>query len=163
MLLLHKPAGVITTARDPEGRPTVVSLVKHPARVVPVGRLDGDTTGVLLLTNDGELANRLAHPKYEVEKVYVAELRRAGERRDASRGWRTEWCSTMARPHPHECAGLGRTKVELTIHEGRNRQVRRMFEAVGHRVRASAPKPIRPADARRARARRVARGSSPPR
>jgi len=64
----------VTTARDPEGRPTVVSLVKHPARVVPVGRLDGDTTGVLLLTNDGELANRLAHPKYEVEKVYVAEL-----------------------------------------------------------------------------------------
>ena len=73
-VLLHKPAGVVTTASDPQGRPTVVGLVEHPARVVPVGRLDGDTTGALLLTNDGELAHRLAHPKYEVDKVYVAEL-----------------------------------------------------------------------------------------
>src|SRR6185312_6644050 len=73
-VLLHKPAGVVTTASDPQGRPTVVGLVDHPSRVVPVGRLDADTTGALLLTNDGELAHRLAHPKYEVEKVYVAEL-----------------------------------------------------------------------------------------
>ena len=73
-VLLHKPAGVVTTARDPQGRPTVVGLVGHPARVVPVGRLDADTTGVMLLTNDGELAHRLAHPRYEVDKVYVAEL-----------------------------------------------------------------------------------------
>src|SRR5215216_7514956 len=73
-VLLHKPAGVVTTARDPHGRPTVVGLVDHPARVVPVGRLDADTTGALLLTNDGELAHRLAHPRYEVDKVYVAEL-----------------------------------------------------------------------------------------
>src|SRR6476660_760979 len=73
-VLLHKPAGVITTASDPQGRPTVVGLVKHPARVVPVGRLDGETTGVLLLTNDGELSHQLAHPRYEVEKVYVVEL-----------------------------------------------------------------------------------------
>src|SRR5256885_3965444 len=74
-VLLHKPAGVLTTARDPRGRPTVVELVAgHDARVVPVGRLDADTTGALLLTNDGQLAHRLAHPRYEVEKVYVAEV-----------------------------------------------------------------------------------------
>src|ERR671938_1473680 len=71
-LLLHKPAGVVTTARDPQGRPTVVDLVPPEPRVVPVGRLDADTTGALLLTNDGELAHRLAHPRYEVEKVYEA-------------------------------------------------------------------------------------------
>jgi 23S rRNA pseudouridine2605 synthase len=73
-VLLHKPAGVLTTARDPHGRRTVVELVDHPARVVPVGRLDADTTGALLLTNDGELAHRLAHPRYEVEKVYEAAI-----------------------------------------------------------------------------------------
>ena len=73
-VLLHKPAGVVTTARDPQGRPTVVDLVQHPARVVPVGRLDADTTGVLLLTNDGPLAHRLAHPRYGVEKVYEAQV-----------------------------------------------------------------------------------------
>src|SRR5215211_2010218 len=73
-LLLHKPAGVVTTARDPQGRPTVVQLVPAEPRVVPVGRLDADTTGALLLTNDGELAHRLAHPRYEIEKVYEAEV-----------------------------------------------------------------------------------------
>src|SRR6476619_42355 len=73
-VLLHKPAGVVTTASDPQGRPTVVELVEHESRVVPVGRLDADTTGVLLLTNDGDLAHRLAHPRYEVEKVYEAEV-----------------------------------------------------------------------------------------
>src|SRR5436189_550240 len=73
-VLLHKPAGVVTTASDPEGRPTVVGLVGHSARVVPVGRLDADTTGALLLTNDGALAHRLAHPRYEVDKVYVADV-----------------------------------------------------------------------------------------
>ena len=73
-VLLHKPAGVVTTARDPHGRPTVVGLVRHEARVLPVGRLDADTTGALLLTNDGDLAHRLAHPRYEVDKVYEAEV-----------------------------------------------------------------------------------------
>src|SRR5262249_52738611 len=73
-VLVPKPAGVVTTARDPQGRPTVVGLVGHPARVVPVGRLDADTTGVLLLTNDGELAHRLAHPRYEIDKVYAADV-----------------------------------------------------------------------------------------
>jgi len=132
-VLLHKPAGVITTARDPEGRPTVVSLVKHPARVVPVGRLDGDTTGVLLLTNDGELANRLAHPKYEVEKVYVAELDARAS--DATLKRLADGVVLDDGPTaPARVRRLGRTKVELTIHEGRNRQVRRMFDAVGHPV-----------------------------
>src|ERR671933_2663448 len=73
-VLLHKPAGVVTTARDPQGRPTVVALVDHPARVVPVGRLDADTTGALLLTNDGPLAHSLAHPRYGVEKVYEVDV-----------------------------------------------------------------------------------------
>jgi len=73
-VLLHKPAGVVTTARDPQGRPTVVGLVGHERRVVPVGRLDADTTGALLLTNDGPLAHRLMHPRYEVDKVYQAEV-----------------------------------------------------------------------------------------
>ncbi len=73
-VLLHKPGGVVTTARDPQGRPTVVELVSHSTRVVPVGRLDADTTGVLLLTNDGQLAHRLAHPRYGVPKVYEAEV-----------------------------------------------------------------------------------------
>src|SRR5262249_8488873 len=81
-VLLHKPAGTVTTASDPQGRPTVVGLVDHPARVVPVGRLDADTTGALLLTNDGELAHRLAHPRYEVEKVYEADVE--GEPDDAA-------------------------------------------------------------------------------
>ena len=83
-VLLHKPAGVVTTARDPGGRPTVVELVGHPVRIVPVGRLDADTTGVLLLTNDGELAHRLAHPSHEVDKIYIAEVE--GDPSDADSG-----------------------------------------------------------------------------
>ena len=133
-VLLHKPAGVITTARDPQGRPTVVSLVKHPARVVPVGRLDGETTGVLLMTNDGELAHRLAHPKYEVEKVYVAELdTRASDAtiKKLAGGVQLDDGPTA----PAHVRRLGRTKLELTIHEGRKRQVRRICAAVGHPVR----------------------------
>ncbi len=100
-VLLHKPAGRVTTARDPQGRPTVVDLVDVPERVVPVGRLDVDTTGALLLTNDGPLAHRLAHPRYGVEKVYEVD---------------------------------GTWRIELSLHEGRNRQVKRMCAAVGHRV-----------------------------
>ena len=133
-ILLHKPAGVVTTARDPGGRPTVVDLVDHPARVVPVGRLDIDTTGVLLLTNDGELAHRLAHPRYEVDKVYVAEVE--GDPTDETlaqlaAGIELEDGLTAAAA----VRRLGRGRVELTIHEGRNRQVRRMLERVGHPVR----------------------------
>jgi 23S rRNA pseudouridine2605 synthase len=133
-VLLHKPAGVVTTASDPQGRPTVVDLVAHEVRVVPVGRLDADTTGALLLTNDGELAHRLAHPKYEVEKVYEAEVE--GEPSDEAlrslaKGVELEDGPTA----PAQVRRLGPSTVELSIHEGRNRQVRRMLETVGHPVR----------------------------
>jgi 23S rRNA pseudouridine2605 synthase len=133
-LLLHKPAGVVTTARDPHGRPTVVELVPREPRVVPVGRLDADTTGALLLTNDGGLAHRLAHPRYEVEKVYEAEvdgrpteevLTRLREGLELEDGRTAPAQATLLRPE----------LVELTIHEGRKHQVKRMLEAVGHPVR----------------------------
>ncbi|HZU21096.1 MAG TPA: pseudouridine synthase [Gaiellaceae bacterium] len=133
-VLLNKPTGVVTTARDPRGRPTVVDLVRHPSRVVPVGRLDVDTTGALLLTNDGELAHRLAHPRYEVDKVYEVET----EARVADRDLRRlrEGVELDDGPtRPARVRRLGERRIELTIHEGRNRQVRRMLEAVGHRVR----------------------------
>jgi 23S rRNA pseudouridine2605 synthase len=132
-VLLHKPAGVVTTARDPHGRPTVVDLVEHASRVVPVGRLDADTTGALLLTNDGELAHRLAHPRYEVEKVYEAEVE--GEPSDEAlaaleRGVELDDGPTA----PARARRLGPSLVELSIHEGRKHQVKRMLEAVGHPV-----------------------------
>jgi 23S rRNA pseudouridine2605 synthase len=133
-LLLHKPAGVVTTASDPQGRPTVVDLVRHESRVVPVGRLDADTTGALLLTNDGYLAHRLAHPKYEVEKVYEAEVEgEPGEEalRRLAAGVELE----DGRTAPASVRLLAPSLVALAIHEGRNRQVRRMLEAVGHPVR----------------------------
>jgi pseudouridine synthase len=134
-VLLHKPAGVVTTARDPQGRPTVVGLVDHPARVVPVGRLDADTTGALLLTNDGELAHRLAHPRYEVDKVYVADVQGRptdGTLRRLAEGMMLE----DGRTAPARARRLEPSRIELTIHEGRNRQVKRMLETAGHRVRA---------------------------
>lgn len=133
-VLLHKPAGVVTTARDPQRRPTVVGLVDHPARVVPVGRLDADTTGALLLTNEGPLAHRLAHPRYGVEKVYEVEvegrpsdaaLRRLAEGVDLEDG----------RTAPAKVRRLASSRIELTLHEGRKHQVKRMCEAVGHPVR----------------------------
>jgi len=132
-LLLHKPAGVVTTARDPQGRPTVVELVPREPRVVPVGRLDADTTGALLLTNDGELAHRLAHPRYGVEKVYVVEVE--GRPTDETlalleRGVDLE----DGRTAPAGTRRLGPHTIELVLHEGRNRQVKRMLEAVGHPV-----------------------------
>ncbi len=133
-VLLNKPRGAITTARDPEGRPTVVDLVGGAIRVVPVGRLDRDTAGVLLLTNDGELAHRLAHPRYRVEKVYVADVEGEPDERALralAEGVRLEDGITA----PARVRLLGPARVELTLHEGRNRQVRRMLEAVGHPVR----------------------------
>jgi 23S rRNA pseudouridine2605 synthase len=133
-VLLHKPAGVVTTARDPQGRPTVVGLVPLEPRVVPVGRLDADTTGALLLTNDGPLAHRLSHPRYGVEKTYVAEvegdpgegaLQRLREGVDLEDG----------RTAPAGARRLGPGGVELVLHEGRKHQVKRMLEAVGHPVK----------------------------
>jgi 23S rRNA pseudouridine2605 synthase len=132
-VLLHKPAGVVTTARDPQGRPTVVELVPGEPRVVPVGRLDADTTGALLLTNDGQLAHRLAHPRYGVEKTYVAEVEGdAGEEalRCLRDGVELEEGSTA----PARARRLGRGRVELILHEGRKHQVKRMLAAVGHPV-----------------------------
>ena len=133
-VLLHKPAGVVTTARDPQGRPIVVDLVRHESRVLPVGRLDADTTGALLLTNDGELAHRLAHPRYEVEKVYEAEVE--GEPSDealAKLAAGIELDDGLTAPA--RAQRLGPSSVELSIHEGRKHQVKRMLEAVGHPVR----------------------------
>ncbi|MER3409868.1 MAG: pseudouridine synthase [Thermoleophilia bacterium] len=132
-VLLHKPAGVLTTARDPRGRPTVLDLVRHPSRVVPVGRLDADTTGALLLTNDGELAHRLAHPRYRVDKVYEVEVE--GEPSDAAlrrlrRGVELE----DGRTAPARVRRLGPSRLEITIHEGRKHQVKRMCAAIGHPV-----------------------------
>jgi len=132
-VLLNKPRGTITTARDPEGRPTVVDLVKGDVRVVPVGRLDRDTTGVLLLTNDGPLAHRLAHPRYGIEKTYVAKVR--GEPSDETLARLATGVELEDGPTaPARVRRLGPSRVELVLHEGRNRQVRRMLEAVGHPV-----------------------------
>ena len=132
-VLLHKPPGVVTTASDPRGRPTVVDLVAHPSRVVPVGRLDADTTGALLLTNDGELAHKLAHPSHEIDKVYVAEVK--GDPSAAALE-RLERGIDLAdgRSAPARARRLGAGCVELTIHEGRKHQVKRMLAAVGNPV-----------------------------
>jgi 23S rRNA pseudouridine2605 synthase len=129
-ILLYKPAGYVTTLKDPENRVKVTDLVKIEERVVPVGRLDFNTTGVLLLTNDGELTNKLMHPSFEVDKVYKAEV--DGTITDEilnklSIGVDLEDGKTA----PAKAVKLADNKIELTIHEGRNRQVRRMLEAVG--------------------------------
>jgi len=134
-LLLHKPAGVVTTARDPQGRPTVVALVPRDPRVVPVGRLDADTTGALLLTNDGQLAHRLAHPRYAVDKVY--EIAVEGDPPpEALRRLREGVELDDGPTAPALVRRRGSGRLELTIHEGRKHQVKRMCEAVGHPVRS---------------------------
>ena len=132
-VLLHKPAGVVTTARDPQGRPTVVGLVGHERRVVPVGRLDADTTGALLLTNDGPLAHRLAHPRYEVDKVYEADVE--GRPSDDVVKQLADGVELEDGPTaPARVRRLGPSRLELVLHEGRKHQVKRMCEAVGHPV-----------------------------
>jgi 23S rRNA pseudouridine2605 synthase len=131
--LLNKPRGVVTTARDPQGRRTVVELVPLEPRVFPVGRLDADSEGLLLVTNDGELTHRLTHPSFGVEKQYLAEVegtpspaavRRLREGVDLEDG----------RTAPAKVAAVSPSALRITIHEGRNRQVRRMCAAVGHPV-----------------------------
>ncbi len=132
---VNKPAGVVSTAREPGKRPAVVELVDSTARLYPVGRLDVDSTGLMLLTNDGELANRLTHPRYEVAKAYRAELRRPpseGELERLRRGVELDDGPTA----PAEVRRLGEREIELVLREGRNRQVRRMAEAVGNEVLA---------------------------
>jgi 23S rRNA pseudouridine2605 synthase len=132
-VLLHKPAGVVTTASDPQGRPTVVELVPPEPRVVPVGRLDADTTGALLLTNDGKLAHRLAHPHYGVDKTYEAEVEGDPDE-DALQRLREGLDLEDGRTAPARARRLGPGRVELVLHEGRKHQVKRMLAAVGHPV-----------------------------
>ncbi len=131
--LLHKPAGVVTTADDPQGRPTVLDLVPDDVRVFPVGRLDFDTEGLLLLTNDGELAHRLTHPSFGIDKEYLAQVRgrpSRGALRRLREGVELEDGLTA----PARVSELELGVLRIVIHEGRNRQVRRMCEAVGHPV-----------------------------
>jgi 23S rRNA pseudouridine2605 synthase len=131
---LHKPAGVVSSARDPQRRPTVVSLVPQELRLYPVGRLDVDTTGLILLTNDGGLAHRLTHPSFEVEKTYRATVANAPVREDALRALRDGVQLDDGTTSPARVRRVRPDVLELTIHEGRKRQVRRMCEAVGHPV-----------------------------
>lgn len=130
---VNKPAGVVSTAKEPGSRKAVVELVDSEVRLYPVGRLDADSTGLLLLTNDGELANRLTHPRYEVAKTYEVELRRPpseGELRKLAGGVELEDGLTGSA----EVRRLGERRVEVVLREGRKRQVRRMAEAVGNEV-----------------------------
>jgi 23S rRNA pseudouridine2605 synthase len=157
---VNKPAGVVSTAREPGSRPAVVELVDTRARLYPVGRLDADSTGLLLLTNDGELANRLTHPRYEVPKTYRARLRKAIAERGLERlrnGVELEDGMTG----PAEVRRLGKNEIEVTLREGRNRQVRRMLEAVGNEVAALqriAFGPLRLGDLPEGQARRLSDG-----
>jgi len=131
--LLNKPAGVVTTSEDTHGRPTVVQLVPAEPRVFPVGRLDAETEGLLLLTNDGELTHRLTHPSFGVEKEYLAQVRgnpTRGELRRLREGVELDDGPTA----PAKASLVGTDTVKLVIHEGRNRQVRRMCDAIGHPV-----------------------------
>jgi 23S rRNA pseudouridine2605 synthase len=130
---VNKPAGVVSTAREPGARPAVVELVDTEARLYPVGRLDADTTGLLLLTNDGELADQLTHPRYEVSKTYRVRLGRSIPDRDLERLRRGVELEDGVTGHA-EVRRLGDREIEIVLREGRNRQVRRMIEAVGNRV-----------------------------
>jgi 23S rRNA pseudouridine2605 synthase len=132
---VHKPAGVVSTARDPQGRPTIVSLVPSELRLYPVGRLDIDTTGLILLTNDGELAHRLTHPAFEVEKTYRAVVGGGPVAERALRSLRAGVELDDGRTAPARVSRVGVDTLELTIHEGRKRQVKRMCEQVGHPVK----------------------------
>jgi 23S rRNA pseudouridine2605 synthase len=130
---VHKPVGVTSTAHEPGRRRAVVELVDSDARLYPVGRLDADSAGLILLTNDGELANRLTHPRFEVPRAYRVRLRRRASDRDLRRlrdGVELEDGPTA----PARVRRLGPREIEVTIHEGRNRQLRRMVEAVGNEV-----------------------------
>lgn len=132
--LLNKPRGVVTTASDPQGRRTVVDLVPAEPRVFPVGRLDADTEGLLILTNDGDLTHRLTHPSYGVEKEYLAEVEGGAPTPGQLRQLRTGVELEDGVTAPAKAAAVPPRGVRLTIHEGRNHQVRRMCEAVGHPV-----------------------------
>ena len=142
-ILLHKPRGYITSRSDPQGRPTVLDLLRGVREYIyPVGRLDYDSEGLLLLTNDGELAARLTHPRHEVDKVYEARVRGVPDQHTIERlakgvtidGKRTAPAKVrVVEPRGKHASG-DQTTIELAIHEGRQRQVRKMFDAVGHPV-----------------------------
>jgi 23S rRNA pseudouridine2605 synthase len=131
---LNKPAGVVSTARDTHGRPTVVELVRSRRRLYPVGRLDADSTGLILLTNDGELADLLTHPRYGVQKVYRAKVQPGRLSPKALKALREGVELEDGRTAPARVRQVAPGTVEITLREGRKRQVRRMCEAVGHRV-----------------------------
>ncbi len=141
---LNKPAGVVSTAHDPQGRPTVVALVagagrgsgQDAPRLYPVGRLDAETTGLILLTNDGELAHRLTHPRFEVPKAYRAVVGRSPVGERALSSLREGVLLEDGLTAPAEVRRLAPDTLEITLHEGRKRQVRRMCQAVGHPVRS---------------------------
>ncbi|HZE06049.1 MAG TPA: pseudouridine synthase [Solirubrobacteraceae bacterium] len=133
---VNKPAGVVSTASDPQRRPTVVSLIASEHRLYPVGRLDIDTTGLILLTNDGALAHRLTHPSFEVPRTYRATVSRPPIADAALRALRRGVTLDDGPTAPARVRRVAPDTLELTIHEGRKRQVKRMCEAVGHRVRA---------------------------
>jgi 23S rRNA pseudouridine2605 synthase len=132
---LNKPAGVVSTARDPQGRPTVVTMVPQTERLYPVGRLDIDTTGLILLTNEGDLAHRLTHPSFEVDKTYRAVLGGPPVREAALRALRDGVELEDGPSAPARVERVSADTIEITIHEGRKRQVKRMCEAVGHPVK----------------------------
>ena len=155
--VLNKPAGVTSTTREPGRRRAVTDLIDSPRRLYPVGRLDADSTGLILLTNDGELANRLTHPRYEVPRTYRARLRRPpseGDLRRLRKGVELDDGPTA----PARVRRISPRVIELTIREGRNRQVRRMVEAVGNEVvelRRTAFGPLRLGELREGEARRL--------
>lgn len=143
-ILLYKPDRMVSTLNDPQNRPKVIDLINVPERVVPVGRLDFDTTGVLLLTNDGELTNKLMHPSFEVDKVYEAEVQGSVTSKILNKlsiGVKLEDGMTA----PAKTRKLAENKIELTIHEGRKHQVKRMLAAIGlpvHRLHRSKYGPL---------------------
>jgi 23S rRNA pseudouridine2605 synthase len=133
--LLNKPVGVVSTARDTHGRDTVVSLVPSRERLYPVGRLDADTTGLILLTNDGDLAHRLTHPSFEVPRTYRARVAHPPVKETALSALRAGIELEDGPTAPAKVRRVTADTLELTIHEGRKRQVKRMCEAVGHPVK----------------------------
>jgi 23S rRNA pseudouridine2605 synthase len=157
--MVHKPAGVVSTAKDTHGRPTVVAMVKAPrTRLYPVGRLDADTTGLILLTDDGDLANRLTHPRYEVPKTYVARVEHPPVSERALRQLREGVQLDDGVTAPAGVRRLEPGVLELTLREGRKRQVKRMCAAVGHpvaKLQRVAFGPLRLGDLREGHVRRL--------
>jgi len=137
-ILLNKPRGYLTTARDDFGRPTVTEPVRgFPHRVFPVGRLDMNSTGLVLLTNDGELAYRLSHPRYEIKKTYLAKVQGQPQEADLARlrqGIQLEEGKTSPAQIEVKSEAADYTLIQVEVHEGKKRQIRKMFRAIGHRV-----------------------------